>query len=108
MDQEPTKTEAAATPETVEKKLTPKEKAVLAFEAAKKLVEQRKNRLAQIEALERSRLEKVERKTESKRYALIGAYITKSRPEILASPEFQSWLTRDSDRAAFGLEPLPK
>ncbi|MCF8210366.1 MAG: hypothetical protein K9K38_13350 [Rhodoferax sp.] len=108
MEQEPIITEAAATPENVEKKLTPKQKAVLAFEAAKKLVEQRKTRLTQIEALERSRLEKVERKYESRRNAIIGAYITKSRSEIIASPEFQSCLIRDSDRAAFGLEPLPK
>ena len=47
-----------------------------------------------------------QRKKENKRKMLLGAYVLENRKDIEQTPEFHAWLKRDSDRAAFGLEPI--
>lgn len=46
------------------------------------------------------------RKIETRKNVLIGVFVVHKMPELVRSAEFASWLTRDDERALFGLPPL--
>lgn len=69
--------------------------------------EQIEKQLKQIE----NRKKNAERKIDTRRKLLVGAFIMSQRQaeyeKLVASTEFQEYLTRNIDRAAFGFAPLP-
>ena len=73
----------------------------LAAEAA-----QARAKAQRLEAVERAREAGVRRAEDTRRKVLLGAYVLQARPDIVHSPEFGGWLTRDDDRRVFGLQPL--
>lgn len=48
------------------------------------------------------------RKIETRKKILMGAHLFEKHPTYAQSAEFTSWLTRDDDRALFGLPPNEK
>jgi alpha-tubulin suppressor-like RCC1 family protein len=64
--------------------------------------------LENIEARERTKQTKTPTKVVNRQKILLGAYVLEKQPQIAKSAEFKVWLTRDGDRAVFGLEPLAK
>lgn len=63
-------------------------------------IEQLKARKAKILA----RQSEQDRKARARQAIIIGAWVQANRPELVE--EIKAGLTRDQDRAAFGLEPL--
>lgn len=80
-----------------------------------KLQRERDRLNAQIQRLA-ARKQSEERKQQTRRDVLVGAFIRQRLADggaiVLSEPgllrELDGWLTRDGDRAAFGLPPLPK
>ena len=78
-----------------------------------KLIEQRARIDARIQAV-KARLDQNERKLDTRRKVLLGAYVleTMRRGNLapadlaLAGERFSAWLTRDQDRALFNLPSL--
>jgi len=80
-----------------------------------KLQQERDRLNAQIQRLA-ARKQSEERKQQTRRDVLVGAFVRRKLAEgealVLTETallnEMDGWLTRDGDRAAFGLPPLPK
>lgn len=80
-----------------------------------KLQQERDRLNAQIQRLA-ARKQAEERKQQTRRDVLVGAFVRRKLAEgktlVLTDSgllrELDGWLTRDGDRAAFGLPPLPK
>ena len=78
-----------------------------------KLIEQRARIDARIQAA-KARLDQNERKLDTRRKVLLGAYVLETMRRANMSPadldlageRFSAWLTRDTDRALFNLPPL--
>lgn len=85
--------------------LTPAQKRVqdleIKLKQAKALAQKQANRV-------KTREHGIQRQIETRRKVLIGAYVLAKKPEITDSPDFASWLTRDDERALFGLAPVLK
>lgn len=87
------------------------------MDADDKMMARLLERRAQLDARiqqRRARLEQTERKLDTRRKVLLGAFALESlrRANIapkdlrVAGASFAEWLVRDADRALFGLEPL--
>lgn len=80
-----------------------------------KLQQERDRLNAQIQRLA-ARQQAADRKVQTRRDVLVGAFIRQRLADggaiVLSEPgllrELDGWLTRDGDRALFGLAPLPK
>lgn len=86
---------------------TPKPKTALEiqYEATQKKLEQLKARMNQAAAKQRAKASKKERDADTKRKILIGSYVLSTQPMENITRLMDGYLTRDSDRAAFGLPP---
>ena len=56
----------------------------------------------------RHRAQAAARKIETRKKVLLGAYVLEKCSDFASSAEFASWLTRDDERALFGLPPNEK
>jgi hypothetical protein len=54
----------------------------------------------------RHREQAAARKIQTRKKILMGAHLLEKHPTYAQSAEFTSWLTRDDERALFGLPPL--
>lgn len=93
-------------------KMTTTEKLTSAQRTAKRVADL-EAKLKQVRALAqkqnnaiRHREQAAARKIENRKKVLIGAFVLDKHPSVAASAEFGSWLTRDDERALFGLPPL--
>ena len=86
--------------------LTPAQKARKRADALAVEAQQARAKAQRLEAAERAREAGVRRAEDTRRKVLLGAYVLQARPDIVHSPEFGGWLTRDDDRRVFGLQPL--
>lgn len=89
-------------------KLTPAQKAAqrvadleIKLKQARALAQKQSNKL-------RHREQAASRKIETRKKVLLGAHMLEKHPTYVQSAEFESWLTRDDERALFGLPPNEK
>lgn len=88
--------------------LTPAQKARKRADALAAEAAQARARAQRLEAIEREKMEKAHRANDTRRKVLLGAYTMQVMPDVANSVEFAAWLTRPTDRALFGLQPLPE
>ena len=88
--------------------LTPAQKARKRADALAAEAAQARARAQRLEAVEREKMEKARRADDTRRKVLLGAYVMHAQPDVANSVEFAGWLTRPTDRALFGLQPLPE
>lgn len=88
--------------------LTPAQKARKRADALAVEAQQARARAQRLEAIEREKMEKARRADDTRRKVLLGAYTMQFMPDVANSVEFAAWLTRPTDRALFGLQPLPQ
>lgn len=88
--------------------LTPAQKARKRADALAAEAAQARARAQRLEAIEREKMEKAHRANDTRRKVLLGAYVMHAQPDLAHSSDFASWLTRPTDRALFGLQPLPE
>lgn len=88
--------------------LTPAQKARARADALAVEAQQARAKAQRLEAAEREKMEKARRADDTRRKVLLGAYTMQFMPEVANSAEFATWLTRPTDRALFGLQPLPQ
>lgn len=88
--------------------LTPAQKARARADALAVEAQQARAKAQRLEAVEREKMEKARRADDTRRKVLLGAYVMHAQPDVANSVEFAGWLTRPTDRALFGLQPLPE
>lgn len=88
--------------------LTPAQKARARADALAVEAQQARAKAQRLEAAEREKMEKARRADDTRRKVLLGAYVMHAQPDVANSTEFATWLTRPTDRALFGLQPLPE
>lgn len=88
--------------------LTPAQKARQRADALAVEAQQARAKAQRLEAAEREKMEKARRADDTRRKVLLGAYVMHAQPDLAHSSDFASWLTRPTDRALFGLQPLPE
>lgn len=88
--------------------LTPAQKARARADALAVEAQQARAKAQRLEAVEREKMEKARRADDTRRKVLLGAYVMHAQPDLAHSSDFASWLTRPTDRALFGLQPLPE
>ena len=88
--------------------LTPAQKARARADALAVEAQQARAKAQRLEAVEREKMEKARRADDTRRKVLLGAYTMQVMPDVANSVEFAAWLTRPTDRALFGLQPLPE
>lgn len=86
--------------------LTPAQKARARADTLAVEAQQARAKAQRLEAAEREKMEKARRADDTRRKVLLGAYVMHAQPDIANSTEFAAWLTRPTDRALFGLQPL--
>jgi len=74
---------------------------------AKEKAEQAKKRLALAEAGAKKKASEEERRKDTKRKILIGAWTQSTKSAEQIASEINGYLTRNEDRALFNLPPLP-
>lgn len=90
------------------------EKLQASIDAQLKKLEQLKAQKLKIEARNRAKLKGQERKNDTRRKILLGAFVVEQMERAgkslaafhLEGQQFQAWLTRDDDRALFGAKPI--
>lgn len=91
------------------------EKLQASIDAQLKKLEQLKAQKLKIEARNRAKLKGQERKNDTRRKVLLGAFVVEQMERAgkslasfnLEGKPFEAWLTRDADRALFAVRPLP-